>query len=102
MVACRSRDQAAAPLLIGERADLIVGTAHLIGAGTLPVFGLEIDLSACLLAEIVRINQFRIQCHTADSLAGFLKFCQRKGLVLYLCSFPGFQILLSHLLHFFL
>ena len=40
VVAGRCGDETLLPLLIGERRDLVVGAAHLVGAGALHVFGL--------------------------------------------------------------
>ena len=53
MIAGRRRDQTLCAFFLRKSADLIIRTAHLIGAGPLHILRLQIYLSASLLAVIV-------------------------------------------------
>ena len=85
VVAGGRRDQAPGPRLLRQRADLVVGPAHLVGAGPLHILGLEIDLSPGLLAEIIRIDQLGVQGHTVDGFAGLLELFQGEGRLCQFC-----------------
>ena len=71
-------DQTVRALLVGQRADLIVGAAHLVCAGALHVFGLEEHAVAGNLAEVGAFNKLRLLCNFLDFGCGFFECVQRQ------------------------
>ena len=74
MVSGRSRNQSLCPLFIGQRADLIIGAANLVGSSHLHVLRLQIDLVSCLLAEILAVQKLCLYGNLFYYLRSFFKF----------------------------
>ena len=74
MVSGRSRNQSLCPLFIGQRADLIIGAANLVGSSHLHVLRLQIDLVSCLLAEILTVQKLCLYGNLFYYLRSFFKF----------------------------
>ena len=80
MVARARGDNTALQLLGRERADLIVGAAHLVGACTLHVFGLEEHAVARCLAKMRALHELGLLRDFLDLLGGLLEGVEREHL----------------------
>ena len=80
MVARARGDDTALQLFGRERADLIVGAAHLVGACTLHVLGLEEHAVARCLAKMRALNELGLLRDFLDLLGGLLEGVEREHL----------------------
>ena len=78
VVARACRDKAPRALLVGERRDLVVGAAYLVGTGALQVLRLEVDLIAREVAEVRASDELGLERDLPHFLGGFFERFKRQ------------------------